>query len=112
MSNEAFPSLEGVPVLVDFETSILSRDGVEKSDGASPVERSEGLRARVGALIHPKNQQASRNVSRLLEVLHRRVTDRRPLIVGKAGHRHSLDRHDDHMLVQHPVDRHLMQQHG
>jgi ubiquinone/menaquinone biosynthesis C-methylase UbiE len=72
-------------VLVDFDASILRRDGLEKSDGASPVERPGGLRARVGALTHPKNQQASRSVTRLLGILHRRVTDRRPLLVVAGG---------------------------
>jgi SAM-dependent methyltransferase len=84
-ANEAFPSLEGVPVLVDFDTSILRRDRLKKSDGASLVERPGGLRARVGALIHPKNQEASRNLTRLLEILHQRVTDRRPLLVVAGG---------------------------
>ena len=31
------------------------------------------------------------------------LVDRYPLVVGQAGHRHGVDRHDDHVSMQHAV---------
>ncbi len=43
LSQTGFPALDGIPVLVDFENSVLCRDEVQRSGGTSYKPRSMGL---------------------------------------------------------------------
>lgn len=86
-AEEAFPTVSGVPALVDFEQSVLDAERLRASRGASQVGRSK-LSHIVNRLIHPPNTTASVEVARMLELLRADAAadGRRPriLVIGGA----------------------------
>jgi len=83
---EAFPVVGGVPVLVDFEHSVVDADHVRAVQGASQVERSR-LAVPLRHLMHPPNTTAPTNVTRMLGLLRADVgsVGRRPRILVIGG---------------------------
>jgi SAM-dependent methyltransferase len=78
--------VDGAPVLVDFERSVLSAEAVRATEGASLVTRPErpGL---VKRMLHPANQQAPRVATRMVDLLlaDSARTERRPRILVIGG---------------------------
>jgi SAM-dependent methyltransferase len=82
-----FPILDGQPVLVDFERSVLSRERFVRSAGESEkargsVVRRGGLRAVVRDLLEPPNRIAHGNARRLLALAAELAPRPRILVVG------------------------------
>ena len=63
-AKEAFPTVSGVPALVDFEHSVLDADRLQASQAASPVRRSKLSRV-LNRLVHPANSTARAAVARM-----------------------------------------------
>jgi SAM-dependent methyltransferase len=87
LSSEPFPALNDIPVLVDFERSILTRHDVMSRFGASPIARPRGSRARAAAkrVLSGENPVARRNEARFLDMLPRGRAGAVVLIVGSAA---------------------------
>lgn len=86
-AEEPFPTVSGVPALVDFEHSVLDADQLRASQGASLVRRSK-LSHLLNRLVHPPNTTAPAQVARMLQLLQAdaAATGRRPriLVIGGA----------------------------
>ncbi|WP_197514410.1 methyltransferase domain-containing protein [Mycobacterium sp. E342] len=86
-AQEPFPTVSGVPALVDFEHSVLDADRLGASQGASVVRRSK-LSHVLNRLIHPPNTTAAAQVARMLRLLRAdaAATGRPPriLVIGGA----------------------------
>jgi SAM-dependent methyltransferase len=86
-AQEPFPTVSGVPALVDFERSVLDADRLRASQGASVVRRSR-LSHLLNRLVHPANTTAPAEVARMLELLRadNAADGRRPriLVIGGA----------------------------
>ena len=67
-AEEPFPTVSGVPALVDFEHSVLEADRLQASQGASQVRRSK-LGHALNRLIHPPNTTATAQVARMRQLL-------------------------------------------
>jgi len=82
----AFPTVGDQAALIDFVDSIIDRDALVESSGASPVRRARGgLRTQVGRVVHGGNAQAARHASRLLAWLRERGESARLLVVGSGS---------------------------
>lgn len=82
-AGSGFPLIGRHPALVDFTDSILSRDELERSQGASPVARGAGGPLRwIRALHSPVNRVAERHSRDLLSRLRGGRAKPRILIVG------------------------------
>ncbi|MEM6105827.1 methyltransferase domain-containing protein [Mycobacterium sp. 050272] len=81
-----FPTVSGVPALVDFEHSVVDADRLQASQGASDIARS-GLNRTLRALVHPANTVAAASVDRMLELLRADAvaTGRRPRVLVIGG---------------------------
>jgi SAM-dependent methyltransferase len=78
-------SVEGnLPVLVDFDNSVLVREQVLGRAGDSPVRRSESRRNRIKHLLSPSKRVTSDNLRRLLDLLQAEVSSPRILVIGGA----------------------------
>lgn len=81
-ARDGFPMLAGVPALVDFEHSVVDRQLLERSMGASPLKRSQ---FRLAGLLHPPNRRAADSVRRLLGLLREHAGPARPLVLVVGG---------------------------
>jgi SAM-dependent methyltransferase len=81
---EATMSVQGdLPVLVDFDNSVLVREQVLASSGNSPVRRrSESRRSKIKDLLSPPKRITSDNVSRFVALLRSDVSSPRVLVIG------------------------------
>jgi SAM-dependent methyltransferase len=84
LADKPFPVVSGAPALVDFERSVVSAEHLRAHDGGSAIERQQkpGLLRR---LLHPANEQAPRNATRMLELLRRDGSGRRPRVLVIGG---------------------------
>lgn len=55
LSGDTFPIINGQPALVDFENSIVDRQGLVAADGASVLQRTDPLRLAVSRLLNGVN---------------------------------------------------------
>ncbi|MFE3031430.1 class I SAM-dependent methyltransferase [Streptomyces canus] len=79
----AFPVVGRWPVLVDFESSVVTRDSALSPEGRTDTGRSaDGLPAPLRRLVKPLNHVAARNVELLLRALPGQKP--RLLVVGGA----------------------------
>lgn len=85
-AEESFPTVSGVPALVDFEHSVLDADRLQASQAASLVRRSKLSRV-LNRLVHPANTTARAEVARMLELLRGDAAagGRRPRILVIGG---------------------------
>jgi SAM-dependent methyltransferase len=80
---EPFPSVAGMPVLVDFGSSVLLEDDVVGREGRSLIPRERSIAFRTARrMLVPQNRVAERNVSRLRELLAGAAPRPRVLVVG------------------------------
>ncbi|MGF1476465.1 MAG: methyltransferase domain-containing protein [Geminicoccaceae bacterium] len=79
-----YPVVDGVPILVDFESSVLDRDKLIKSRAESVLHRPArtGARSIVKRLLAPPSAVTARNVERLIKELETRPEPARILVVG------------------------------
>lgn len=73
-----------MPILVDFDRSVLSRERVAETAGASPVRR-ENVRTRLSVikrLLSAEKRVTRQNLERLRALLHQRAGRPRVLVVG------------------------------
>lgn len=82
--SRAFPLVQGIPVLVNFETSVLTPDWALHTGGATLVKRNSPRSARstVSRLLNGTNAVATENIQALLAMALRRRQRPRILIVG------------------------------
>lgn len=78
----AFPMAGRWPVLVDFERSVVDRDGLPAGAGPRPSRGAEALPAPLRRVFKPPNRVAARNVDLLLRSLA--GPEPRLLVVGGA----------------------------
>lgn len=82
MSREPFVVVAGVPALVDYTRSVLSRDALEATNAASLVSRTN-LWGPMRQMLHPANVTAERVVSSMVSLLTTECTSRpRILVIG------------------------------
>ena len=76
--------IDGLPVLVDFENSILDKDATLKSGSKSTIERREyrGVFRGIKRMLSPKKGTTRDNVSALTQELKKRVAPVRMLVIG------------------------------
>ena len=79
--DEGFPSLQGTPVLIDFEDSIFDRASLEQTDGASPISRKRHLFRAIRERLADGNDAAAGNCAAFLTALRARPRPR-VLVVG------------------------------
>ena len=79
-----FSSLDGKPVLIDFEHSIVDREGLLAQAGASPLSRSRGLLRRVREWAAGSNAEAAGNCDVFLRRC-RAFPAPRVLVIGGGG---------------------------
>lgn len=83
LSQDGFPSLDGVPVLVDFDNSILSREKVQLSGGGSYKERSTGFLDKIHSFFWRSSAPTTANADRFIAEAKR--LDARPIILVIGG---------------------------
>ncbi|MER8581203.1 class I SAM-dependent methyltransferase [Mesorhizobium sp. M1423] len=66
MSQAGFPALDGIPVLVDFDNSVLSREEVQLTGGSSYTERSTGLLQKVHGFFWQSASPTAANADRFI----------------------------------------------
>ncbi len=86
-SREPFPILDGLPLLVDFERSVLQRERYFARAGASEIDRgaiapARGLRGAVRDLLEPPNRIARSNAERVLRLAADLAPRPRVLVIG------------------------------
>jgi SAM-dependent methyltransferase len=81
---QTYPIVNGVPILVDFERSVLDRDELVASAGDSKIERPSytGMRLVLKRLVSPPKQSTVRNVSRFIEAIKALSAQPRILVIG------------------------------
>lgn len=84
LAERPFPVVAGVPVLVDFEASVLDADRLRAVEGASEVRRSR-FAGPLRRLLHPANTTAPANVARMEQLLEADTPDRNPRILVIGG---------------------------
>lgn len=80
-----YGAVQGKPVLIDFDTSVVTERPVTTDEVPSLVRRSNarGLAARLKAIISPNPPVTRHNIGRLLETVRRKQGERpRVLVVG------------------------------
>lgn len=82
-----YPIVDGTPILVDFEESILDRKAVIDTVAASALERPSyaGPARIIKRLLSPQKRTTRENVKALMQELRNRPAPRRMLIVGGAS---------------------------
>ena len=79
-----YPALHGLPVLIDFERSVIDPCEMAGDQGDSPIERHRygGLTKFVKRLLSPPKQATRRNVARFAHLLKERSAHPRILVIG------------------------------
>ena len=80
---DPFQVVGGAPALVDLEQSLLSADDLRARAAGPAVEPRP--RTRLGRVVHPANREVPRHVARLLELLLRQGSPRRPRVLVVGG---------------------------
>ena len=79
-----YPMIDGIPVLVDFEDSVLSESDTLARAGETPIvrPRHRGPSALVKRLLSPEQESTRRNVRALVDLLPKDAGRPRMLVVG------------------------------
>ena len=79
-----YPLIDGTPVLIDFDTSILNREAVLESAGSSVVERNSyrGMSRIVKRMLSPAKKSTRENVMALMAEIKKLLPPVRMLVVG------------------------------
>ncbi|MBE7186077.1 MAG: class I SAM-dependent methyltransferase [Methylobacterium mesophilicum] len=80
----SYPIVSGLPVLVDFDRSVLDRETTMRRVAKSMVERPEytGLSAFVKQLLSPQKSTTRGNIRKILAMLDQSDRDWKVLVVG------------------------------
>ena len=95
LAKSAFPVIAGLPVLVDFEVSIVAEQSVTTAIAPNAAAGSqEGVRGLSSRWQRPVNSVATANLDQLLEHLAEEVAGRQPriLVVGGASVGNGIER--------------------
>jgi SAM-dependent methyltransferase len=82
MSQAGFPALDGIPVLVDFDNSILSREKVQLSGGSSYKERSTGFLHKIHGFFSRSCGPTTANADRFIAEAKRLDAHPTILVIG------------------------------
>jgi SAM-dependent methyltransferase len=82
-----YKAIDGVPVLVDFENSVLEEKDFNSLKVPEVVERprNKGLRALAKRIVSPPKRTTANNVSKLMKLLFSGAKDQNPLILIIGG---------------------------
>lgn len=83
MSQAGFPALDGIPVLVDFDNSVLDREEVQLSRGSSYKERSTGFLQKIHDFFWRSPGPTAANADRFIAEAKR--LDGHPIILVIGG---------------------------
>ena len=83
LSQAGFPALDGVPVLVDFDNSVLSRDEVQRLGGSSYKERRMGVLHKIHGFFWRSPGPTAANADRFIAEAKR--LNPRPTILVIGG---------------------------
>ncbi len=96
-SREPFPQVSDLPALFDFDNSIVSAAHLVQTHGAAQIDRqplTSALKQKLGRFVHPRNEDAGRQIERLLALLREtHATHGRPriLIIGGGALGNGVD---------------------
>jgi SAM-dependent methyltransferase len=79
---ESFPMAEGIPALIDFSDSIISRSAFEARQGSSVINRANALNRFVRETVYGDNPIGAQNCAQFIEALRKVAPNPRVLIVG------------------------------
>jgi SAM-dependent methyltransferase len=83
LSQAGFPALDGVPLLVDFDNSVLSREKVQLTAGSSYKDRSAGFLQKIHDFFWRSDSPTASNADRFIAEAKR--LDARPTILIIGG---------------------------
>jgi SAM-dependent methyltransferase len=86
-----FPEVQGKPVLVDFESSVLDYESMARTAGRSPVIRTKHLPTWALKLLQGENQVAAKQSQTLLNLARQMCERPRVLVVGGGSVGSGLD---------------------
>ena len=88
-----YPIVDGKPVLIDFDNSVVDRETVTKTKGASEVARNEysGPAGLLKRILSPENRNTRANIAKLREMLHSLPQPARVLVIGGGSVGRSLN---------------------
>jgi SAM-dependent methyltransferase/uncharacterized protein YbaR (Trm112 family) len=84
-SKAGFPILEGTPVLIDFERSLVDREWVSRTGAASTKCRNPSWLARVAGRMTTAPAPSSRNADEFIEGLKQQFARPTVLVIGGAS---------------------------
>lgn len=102
-----YPVVDGLPILVDFEASVMDEQATLARSVTSVVPRRKytGLAARAYRLVAPPNPKSARNVRRFVGLLKQDTAEPTVLIVGGATVGDGMQRlYDDPTIKVHAFD--------
>lgn len=82
MSQAGFPAVDGVPVLVDFDNSVLSREKAQLSEGSSYKERSTGFLHKIHGVFWRSCGPTTANAARFIAEAKRLDAHPTILVIG------------------------------
>lgn len=82
-----YKAIDGVPVLIDFENSVLEEEDFNSLKVPEVVERpkNKGLRALAKRIVSPPKRATASNVSELMNLLFNGEKDQNPIILVIGG---------------------------
>jgi SAM-dependent methyltransferase len=82
MSQAGFPALDGTPVLVDFDNSVVSREAVQLAGGSSYKERNTGFLQKVHGFFWRSASPTAANADRFIVEVKRLDPHPTILVIG------------------------------
>jgi SAM-dependent methyltransferase len=88
-----YPLINGKPILVNFEDSVLNKEAVQSSAAESQIERKDyrGASRFIKKLLSPEKEETRRNIERLRGLLTDRAKPARLLIIGGGSVGQGMD---------------------
>jgi SAM-dependent methyltransferase len=81
---KSYPVINGFPILVDFETSVLDEAETIRSSARSvrPRPQYKGIKAKLKRLLSPQKSSTKKNIDALIRLLHANENPVRLLVLG------------------------------
>ena len=96
---DSFPVIDNIPVLIDFENSVITKEGILASGGASVVSRGRSsLFEKVRRIIRGESVETARNAALFLDEVRRSAQNNAPdgarkptiLVIGGGTRREGI----------------------
>lgn len=99
-SHLRYGAADGVPVLIDYERSIIEERPLIERKGASDVVRPRysGVQGRIKALLSPPKERTRRNIQQLINLLEKRDQPK-VLVIGGGTIGQGMDALYDHPTI-------------